>query len=116
VYILHEAGWTAKASLNAVDNSKIQRCCLNLDSDFSVVYRYRLRYLSCYNYIQNYKLIRRQVKILTKIHVDQCLKFLITSLYAVRLCSNPAAVFPFASPHGTLHYLVFQVREIGITM
>ena len=69
-----------------------------------------------YNYIQNYKLVGRQVKVLTKIHLDQCLTFLITSLYTVRLCNNPATVFPLSSPHGTLHYLVFQVREIGIAM
>jgi len=36
--------------------------------------------------------------------------------YTVRLCSKAAAVFSFSAPHGTLHYLVFQVREIGIAM
>ena len=51
VYILYEAGWPAEANLNAVDNSKIQYCCLNWYSDFSVFYLvvyliYRLRYLS----------------------------------------------------------------------
>jgi len=45
-----------KASLNAVDISKIQCCCLNLNSNISVVYLvvyllYRLRYLSYYNYM-----------------------------------------------------------------
>jgi hypothetical protein len=90
VYILYEAGWTTKANLNAVDNSKILFCCLNVNPDFLVVYLmvyllYRLRYLSYYNYIQNYELIRRQEKILAKIRVDQCLTFLITSLYSTAL-------------------------------
>ena len=62
MYILYEAAWTTEASLNAVDNSKIQCRYLNYNSDFSVIYlaaylQYRLRCLFYCNYIHSFSIL-----------------------------------------------------------